>query len=403
MVGNSIYYNYSMSNNGQREEHGNIYSEDYFIDVVKNRSMEFIADHHENAPPNQPFFVTAAVPGVHEPADPAPQHANYSAGMKAPRNPNYNKVMADDNRHWMIENVNVNGSQFNETVEGFVDLLYRRRLAVLQSIDDFVEELVLQLESIGELSNTYIIYTSDNGYHLGEFAVPIDKRLPYESDVRVPTYVRGPGVRKGHEMVKEGFMVNVDISPTLLRMSGAGDQEVEGLGFDGSGEVYDLLMGETEKGKKKKKRTTFLLEYEGENFDGCFGYLNNTYNEVVDDDVGYTFNKMKDGINCGLRGPFSYKTEPLWEGTETFGTIQDATNNTYNCVREIDGEEGIDMQFCKFVTGEVEIYDLVDDPYQLSNLYKGVGGGNDQRELDEWERKLKELKECEGGACSNVR
>ena len=61
-------------------------------------------------------------------------------------------------------------------------------------------------------------------------------------------------------------------------------------------------------------------------------------------------------------------------------------------MREIDGEEGIDVQFCKFVTGEVEIYDLVEDPHQLSNFYKGVGGGNDQRELDEWERKLKEVK-----------
>jgi len=326
-VGNSIYYNYSMSNNGRREKHGDDYEEDYFIDVVKNKSMHFLEKHHLKGD-ERPFFITMAVPGIHEPADAAPQHQHYADGMKAPRFPNYNKVMSGDNRHWMIDNVNVDGSPMNDTVMAFVDLLYRRRMNVLQSIDDLVEEFVLKLDEMGELDNTYIIYTSDNGYHLGEFAVPIDKRLPYESDVRVPAYIRGPKVRKNYTLT-DGFMVNIDISPTLLKLSGVGDDELEGLGMDGSS-VDNLLLEDHKADPDKKKRTEFLLEYEGENIDGCWHYLNNTF------PTGYTFDRMTDGVNCGLRGQDSYVTYPFFHLNETFGTIQDTTNNTYNCVREID-------------------------------------------------------------------
>ena len=385
LVGNSVYYNYSMSVNGKKEKHGDDYSSDYFIDIVKNRSLEFMQDQHDRKT-GKPFFVTAAVPGVHEPADPAPQHADYSKGMKAPRYPNYNKPMTGDNRHWMIENVNIDGSPMNETVMDFVDLLYRRRMAVLQSIDDLIEEFVEKLDEMGELDNTYIIYTSDNGYHLGEFAVPIDKRLPYESDVRVPSYVRGPKVRKNHTMT-DGFMVNIDISPTLLKLAGVSDEELVDLGMDGSS-VANLLLSDGE--KPAVKRTEFLLEYEGENYDGCAAYLNNTF------PVGYHFDPLHDDINCGLRGPFSYKTKPKWDGVETFSTIQDTKNNTYSCVREIDENKNIDHQFCKFDSGEVEIYDLTTDNWQLNNLWQGGTESDDWELYDRKIERLQQLKSCKG-------
>jgi len=52
------------------------------------------------------------------------------------------------------------------------------------------------LEELGVLNNTYVIFTSDNGYHIGEKKVPFGKGLPYETDLRLPLYIRGPNVKK---------------------------------------------------------------------------------------------------------------------------------------------------------------------------------------------------------------
>jgi arylsulfatase A-like enzyme len=54
----------------------------------------------------------------------------------------------------------------------------------LMSVDDYVHDIFAVLEETGVLSNTYVFATSDHGYHLGEFRVPFEKSLPYETDHR---------------------------------------------------------------------------------------------------------------------------------------------------------------------------------------------------------------------------
>ncbi len=77
---------------------------------------------------------------------------------------------------------------------------------------------VTELDTHGMLDNTYIIHTSDNGYHFGSFRLGGGKARPIEEDIHVPFYIRGPGVPAGEVLPYQGSMI--DVAPTLLALAG---------------------------------------------------------------------------------------------------------------------------------------------------------------------------------------
>ena len=88
---------------------------------------------------------------------------------------------------------------------------------VVQCCETQVEQVVQLLERTGQLDRTYVVLTSDHGYHMGQFGLAVDKRLPYETDIRVPLLVRGPGVAAGSRV--SSAAVSVDLAPTVLDMA----------------------------------------------------------------------------------------------------------------------------------------------------------------------------------------
>jgi arylsulfatase A-like enzyme len=96
--------------------------------------------------------------------------------------------------------------------------LYRQRVEALSVVDDEVANIMATLERTGQLDNTYVVFTSDNGYFLGEHRMRQGKILPYEPSLRVPMMIRGPGIPRGQ--VRSDPFTMIDFAPTILDAAG---------------------------------------------------------------------------------------------------------------------------------------------------------------------------------------
>jgi arylsulfatase A-like enzyme len=90
-------------------------------------------------------------------------------------------------------------------------------LACVQGVDDSVGQLLDFLDTHGLAENTYVIYTSDNGWFLGERGL-FDKRFMYEPGMQVPLLIRGPGIARG--LTPQQLVTNLDLAPTFLDWAG---------------------------------------------------------------------------------------------------------------------------------------------------------------------------------------
>jgi arylsulfatase A-like enzyme len=94
------------------------------------------------------------------------------------------------------------------------------------------------LRQTGQLRNTYVVFTSDNGYFLGEHRMRQGKILPYEPSLRVPLLIRGPGIPAGQ--VRTDPFTLIDFAPTILQIAGARiPGNVDGVGMLGVAEHGD--------------------------------------------------------------------------------------------------------------------------------------------------------------------
>jgi N-acetylglucosamine-6-sulfatase len=87
------------------------------------------------------------------------------------------------------------------------------------AVDEMVGSLVEELEAAGELDNTYIFFTSDNGFEQGQHRLQKGKNQAYEESSCVPLFVRGPGVPTGQK--SQNLALNTDFATTFADLAGA--------------------------------------------------------------------------------------------------------------------------------------------------------------------------------------
>ena len=115
------------------------------------------------------------------------------------------------------------------------------------------------LSSRKALSKTFVLYSSDHGYKLGQWRIGTSKEHPYESDIRVPFFIRGPGIAAGANYTSQ-ISGNVDVLPTMLELA-AGAQFVAAVNPDGRSMASFLVQGLPARPNAPAWRDHFLNEY----------------------------------------------------------------------------------------------------------------------------------------------
>ena len=205
----TFYYGYKMNENGPIVQYGDS-PNDYSTDVIKRQSFDFI---DKSIAAGDPFFILISVIAPHGPSTAADRYLDTSQKLTYPKKPSFNEADISD-KPSVTYSAATAGDEFDVYD---ADVLFTRRVQTMQAVDELVAEVIQLLEGHGQLDNTYIIFTSDNGFHLGEHNIPAGKGYPYEEDIHVPFMIRGPGIQPNMQITQ--MIANIDIAPTITEMS----------------------------------------------------------------------------------------------------------------------------------------------------------------------------------------
>jgi len=139
----------------------------------------------------QPWFLVVTTNVPHTPTFVAERHQDLFRKARMPQPPSFNETDVSDKPSWISSKPRLGPEKVSKSEE-----YWRQRQRALQSVDDLVGNLVGALADTNQLENTYVVYTSDNGYLLYRHRVK-EKGVPYEESIGVPLIVRGSGVPRG--------------------------------------------------------------------------------------------------------------------------------------------------------------------------------------------------------------
>ncbi|KAI0876424.1 arylsulfatase-like protein [Hypoxylon argillaceum] len=302
------------------------YEGQYSVDVLAEKAIGFLDEAHEAG---KPFFIGLAPVAPHSdiqspafkhgnhsnltevqfrPPVSAERHAHLFQDAKVPRTANFNPDKPSGGS-W-IRNLR---KQDPGIVE-YNDQFYVQRLRALQSVDELVDRVIRRLEDFGILDNTYVIYSTDNGYHIGQHRLNPSKQCSFEEDINIPLIIRGPGVPE--KVTTDIVTAHTDLAPTLLKIAGA---------------------------------------------------------PLRDDFDGLAIPLTQDGLDQAKDERHEHVTVEHWGFGANEGLVLDwyprfRLNNTYKAMRVIG--KSYNLHYQVWCNNEHELYDLTTDPGQMINLLR---------------------------------
>ncbi len=217
---------------------------EYQTDILGQQAVDFI----RSAPPEQPLFLYWAPHAPHLPATPLKKDVGTLKGQLQPwRPPNYNEQDVSD-KPWFIQKVGL----WDAAKQKHWDAVREKMYESLIDVDRWVGNIVNALREAGRLDNTLIVFTSDNGFMLGEHRWT-GKATPYEESIRVPWIVRWDAANFPEaSRTDDHLMVDTDFATTFAEVAGTSMGSTDGLDFASlAGDPGDPW------------RTTFLTEHGG--------------------------------------------------------------------------------------------------------------------------------------------
>jgi arylsulfatase A-like enzyme len=356
---------------------------DYQTDVFREMAVEAIHRIGDSSNGDTPFFLNVDFNAPHAPYVPAPRDQGTLAGIPLTPPPGLNEKNVSDKPFFLRRLPKLGNGKLT-----LIDNRRRSRLEMLRSVDAAVNAIVQALAAEGQLDNTYLVFASDNGYFNGEHRIRQGKYLPHDPSSHVPLMIRGPGIPAGG--ISSELVSNVDIAPTIAQLAGATPQLTE----DGRS-----LLHYAEEPSLHTTRPILLEGDTGNNIDdeGAEGLVQNQgdYKRFQKrlhrkkKKLRRRCKKLKRrsprrALLCYRQGVRNIEQEPV----DTFYKLHAPP---YRGIRT--------DRYALFLygTGEVELYDMWRDPYQLSSVAKNRRYRKVRKTLL---ADLDRLARCSGSGCT---
>jgi len=304
-------FGYDLNQNGKIVHYANR-PDDYMTDVLSAVAVNFIKLQTADTP----FMIEIATFAPHAPYTPAPRDADAFGGLHAPRTAAFNAAPGPAAPKWLAGH-----PPLSEIDVAMIDNDFRKRAQSVQAVDAMIGALQQAVAAIGAADNTYFVFSSDNGYHMGEHRLMPGKMTAYDTDIHVPLIVTGPGVPAGRTV--DEIVQNIDLCPTFTELGfAAAPPSVDGRS------LAPLMRGD----KVEGWRTVALVEH---------------------------------------RGPIRNLADPDLPDLRYAPRIAEAVRRggnptTYEAIRSATA------LYVEYADGEKEYHDLVADPDELRNTYASL-------------------------------